>query len=161
LIEKWGGATEEEARELRRASQRRCAQRYRNRPENAEKVRAQIKNWYLKNRALSVARASHATAMRRVAKAKEKDPSLPGQPLLSAEQKAACIAIRLEAYTRSEITGEPHVVDHVIEIADGGLEVPGNLQILTWSEHNKKSLAHRIEVRAAYRAARKAQGPAS
>lgn len=140
--------------EERRERQRKLQAAYRSNPEKAARMRDQTKKWYAENKAVCVARSSHNVSLRRIAKARKIDPSLPAQPELTCEQKQACIDIRLKAAALTKLFGDKHVVDHIIEIADGGHEVPENLQILTWEEHNRKSLAHRVAVRAAYRKAR-------
>lgn len=52
--------------------------------------------------------------------------------------------MRLEAYCRTELTGVKHVVDHIVDIVDGGLEVPENLQVLTLEQHRLKTYVRRV-----------------
>lgn len=44
-----------------------------------------------------------------------------------------------DAYLRTEQTGEQHEVDHLVEIADGGLHHPSNLWAIPRSIHQRKT----------------------
>lgn len=143
LFDRLFGPTEQDLK-ARREKQRQYGKKYRQTPEYAEKKRLYTERHYHSNpgkKALCIARAGHATALRRIAASRAKNPSLPPQPELTPEERQACIEMRLKAKALQELMGEPYVVDHITEIADGGVETLSNLQVMSRRDHHRKTAA--------------------
>lgn len=98
---------------------------------NVEKVRAKDREW----KRLNPDKVASANARRRA----HRKHALPRW--LSPEQHRAIQRVYAEARRRSEQSGVPHHVDHIVPLVSEevcGLHVPWNLQVLPWRDNLAK-----------------------